>query len=216
MKKELKGLDGKVAIHCTTPVELKMIGSMLGIAEWEINWAIKEIEQGKGVAFDKDNSGRLDYYQEVKYTIIPASLFIALNTDQPDKEPAWTFKTDEELKKFISAFASSKSLTISEYIRSIRTPAFSLQCRDGVVTDPDAFVWVINYGEQPREVQSEKALKMGFTCFTTEQAALTHRLHNTEAIKLSDMEINLGARGEYYWILKEDAENLVNERIDGK
>jgi hypothetical protein len=79
------------------------------------------------------------------------------------------------------------------------------------VTDPEAFVWVTNSGEQPREVQAEKALKMGFTCFTTEQAALTHRHQNTPAIKLSDMTFE----NDYYWISGNVAHNLVNERING-
>ena len=46
---------------------------------------------------------------------------------------------------------------------------------------------------------------------TTKQAAIAHRLHNTAAIKLSDMTYD--AESESYCIGLNAAHNLVNERI---
>jgi hypothetical protein len=131
------------------------------------------------------------------------------NTDQPDTEPAWTFKTDEELKNFLAKFMCSKYATLDAYLTSIRTPAFELVTADNVtVTDRDQVLWVIN-GDQI--VQYDAYFVGVKECFSTKDAAVAHRLHTTPAIKLSDMTFE----NDYYWISGNVAHNLVNERING-
>jgi hypothetical protein len=229
MGKELKGLGGKVAIHCTTPEEVKGVGSLLGIKKTEVNWAIKSLGQELGVAFDKDYSGVLEYYQKEGYTILPAADFIALNTDQPETQPFLDFahemmgvntdhpdKERELLEKFRDYMKISGSwawdTNIDKFLTSIRTPAFSLQCFDGVATDPDAMVYrEIGYGIADAKWAFENPDYGPY--FTTEAAAVAHRLQNTPAIKLSDMEYDPCC--EWYVINEGIAHNLVNERING-
>jgi len=212
MRKELKGLEGKVAIHCTTPEEVDIIGGLLELGEHQFDWAKRQLGDGEQIAIDEKHSGYLEYYTRHGYTILPASDFIALNTDQPDKEPAWIFKTDEELAEMMIAYhdqVPSKRKSALDFLTSIRTPAFSFVTSDNVtVTNPKQTVWrEIGAGLADAKWALENPTFGPY--FTTEQAALTHRHQSTPAIKLSDMTLE----NDYYWIWKEDAHNLVNERI---
>ena len=115
-----------------------------------------------------------------------------------------SFKTDEELKNFVATFLATKG-DFEQFLSSLRKPAIELIKADNVkVTNPEQMVWMIS------SCLKQIAAKHGtnIQCFATEQAAIAHRLHNTPAIKLSDMTLTDG-----YWISTTDAHNLVNERI---
>lgn len=149
---------------------------------------------------------------------------------EPEAAPAWSFKTDEELAMFyidfvrftekstipIEKFAEQPDLTpmknaLSRFFTSKR---FHFQCEDGIVTNPEATVYFINGGVAVINMFAKDASTMPHCApyFSTHAAALNHRRHNTPAIKLSDMTLF----AETYILSKEEAENLVNERINGK
>lgn len=122
---------------------------------------------------------------------------------EPEAAPAWSFKTDDDLADLIGRYEREKyAMSIFDFLSSIRKPAFELICQDGVVTDPEQIVWTLTITKKAKDVKDEPS-------FITHAAAINHRLHNTPAIKLSDMK----DEPNYYWIAKEDAHNLVNERI---
>jgi len=106
---------------------------------------------------------------------------------------------------------------IDSFLSSLRKPAFELITADNVkVTDPEQVVWYVKDivdDLEPKWINWGFAHKLKDECiypmFTTEAAALNHRRHNTPAIKLSDMTLV----NDTYFISKDVAENLVNERI---
>jgi len=132
MKTELKGLNGKVAIHCTTPEEIKAAGQLLvdsGLMDrLHVDYAIEEMEEsGEPMAYceyDGWRHGSLKFAKTNGYTIISASEFIAMNTE-PEAAPAWSFKTDEELKNFVATFLATKG-DFEKFLSSLRKPAFEL------------------------------------------------------------------------------------------
>lgn len=160
------------------------------------------------------------------------------NTDQPDKEPKrgdlvevrdgdtqdWRkaiFLAEVPqivhpiicvMKSMEDEFRNGKEINVVRWKFMRPIPAFSLTCQDGVVHDEFANVWYLVENEIAK-TDARWAKANGYDCFTSEQSALTHRHQNTPAIKLSDMEF---VNGNGYWIAKEKAENLVNERINGK
>jgi len=162
------------------------------------------------IFFQNDHWSRAYPEYKLDYTIADVDFLQKYgNTDQPDKE--------RELLEAFTEYGRQNNCsiydeTIDSFLASIRTPAFSLQCQDGVVTDPEQMVYWYASGLGKSKARDVK--EWGYQCWISPDAALTHRLYNTPAIKLSDLKINLGSRGEYYWILKEDAHNLVNERIN--
>jgi len=101
---------------------------------------------------------------------------------------------------------------IDSFLTSLRKPAFELICQDGVVTDPEQMVWFC-FKKHVYSVTAKGAKNVsdGTVYFSTEQAALEHRRHNTPAIKLSDMVYD--AESDSYCIGLNAAHNLVNERI---
>lgn len=119
-------------------------------------------------------------------------------------------KERELLEAFCAKYGiDRRGSLVSDFLSSLRKPAFELITADNVkVTDPEQMVWMIS------SCLKQIAAKHGtnIQCFATESAAIEYRLHNTPAIKLSDMK----DEPNYYWIAKEDAHNLVNERINGK
>ena len=127
---------------------------------------------------------------------------------EPESAPAWSFKTDEELKNFVATFLATKG-DFDLFLSSLRKPAFELICQDGVVTDPEQRVYYVE-GMDICGNLAQFAPK-DLTCFSTESAALNHRRHNTPAIKLSDMVYD--AESDSYCIGLNAAHNLVNERI---
>jgi hypothetical protein len=128
------------------------------------------------------------------------------NTDQPDKERELLEKYESFRDPFVPRISN-----IDKFLTSIRTPAFSLQCCDEVVTDPEQIVWYVSNGVFG--VLAKDAHLNDDQYFSARESAESHRLHNTPAIKLNDMEI--GKQG-CYWIEKDKAHNLVNERINNK
>jgi len=210
MKTELKGLNGKVAIHCPTQEEYTQVLDLFPMDAKK--------RKSMDFGFDKYGNetciadyglyyGRIDFWKSEGYTIITASEFIALNTDQPDKERELL----EKYESFLDPIVPRTSF-IDKFLASIRTPAFSLQCQDGVVTDPEQMVWFC-FKKHVYSVTAKGAKNVsdGTVYFSTEQAALNHRRHNTPAIKLSDMVYD--AESDSYCIGLNAAHNLVNERI---
>ena len=222
MKKELKGLDSKVAIHCTTPEEKQIVGQMLVdgvdmspasiekalIEDFPICYSI----WGSFWGWEYPN-----WTERNGYTIISAAQFIAMNTE-PEAAPAWSFKTDEELAEMMIAYHDqipSKRKSALDFLSSLRKPAFELITADNVkVTDPEQPIFCYYQGHDGNwKVNEQPAAAATRTegWFSTEQAAVEHRLHNTPAIKLSDMTYD--AESESYCIGLNAAHNLVNERI---
>jgi hypothetical protein len=146
------------------------------------------------------------------YTITDTEFLQKYGNTEPEPAPAWTFKTDDELTYFIATFLASKHQNMSEYIASIRKPAFELICEDGVVTDREQKVWWVSPLFVFNKGKASDMKDWGYRCWISEQAALNHRLHNTPAIKLSDMMFD----NDIYWMSKDKAEKLVNERNNAK
>ena len=210
MKTELKGIDGKVAIHCQTETEAIQVCKIFH--EAGLKWM-------DGTSYLEVNGwsdwGRI-YYNPSEGTATPGNFvdnlpvlsaadFIAMNTE-PEAAPAWSFKTDEELKNFVATFLATKG-DFEQFLSSLRNPAFELICQDGVVTDPEQIVYWNASGLGKSKARDVK--EWGYRCWISEAAALNHRRHNTPAIKLSDMTLV----NDTYFISKDVAENLVNERI---
>ena len=250
MKTELKGIDAKVAIHCTTPELYTQVLDLFPINAEErklMDFGFDEYGNETCIADYGLFYGRIDFWKSEGYTIITAAEFIAMNTEpesdskivgadmicpitkkhcddecctigsecnmsgdeisntEPEPAPAWSFKTDEELKNFVATFLATKG-DFEQFLSSLRNPAFELICQDGVVTDPDQMV----YAEKGSPIAAKNCSKK-LMWFTTESAALNHRRHNTPAIKLSDMVYD--AESDSYCIGLNAAHNLVNERI---
>jgi len=213
MKTELKGIDGKVAIHCTTP---ELYTQVLDL--FPINAEKRELMD---FGFDKYGNetciadyglcyGRIDFWKSEGYTIISASEFIAMNTEpEADKERELLEAFRDYLK---TRGIWSWTVEIDNFLSSLRKPAFELITADGVVTDPEQIVWFFyNDKQHIHDTDAKSAMEKGRQCFTTKQAAVEHRLQNTPAIKLSDMTYD--AESESYCIGLNAAHNLVNERI---
>ena len=205
MKTELKGIDAKVAIHCTTP---ELYTQVLDL--FPINAEKRKLMD---FGFDKYGNetciadyglcyGRIDFWKSEGYTIITAADFIAMNTE-PEAAPAWSFKTDEELKNFVATFLATKG-DFEQFLSSLRKPAFELITTDNVkVTDKNQGVWIIN-GEQI--VQYDAFFVGTRQCFSTRDAAISHIRNTAKVLCLDDW-------GPHNLLRKDVAEHLVNERI---
>lgn len=213
MKKELKGIDGKVAIHCTTQEEYTQVLDLIPMdakKRESMNFGFGKYGNETCIADYGLCYGRIDFWKSEGYTIITAAEFIAMNTEpEADKERELLEAFRDYLK---TRGIWSWTVEIDNFLSSLRKPAFELITADGVVTDPEQRVYYVEgmdiCGNLAQFAQKD------LTCFTTESAAVEHRLHNTAAIKLSDMIYD--ASTGYYVIHKEGAHNLVNERINGK
>ena len=213
MKKELKGIDGKVAIHCTTQEEYTQVLDLIPMdakKRESMNFGFGKYGNETCIADNQLYYGRIDFWKSEGYTIISAAQFIAMNTE-PEAAPAWSFKTDEELKNFVATFLATKG-DFEQFLSSLRKPAFELICQDGVVTDPEQIVWFFyNDKQHIHDTDAKSAMEKGRQCFISKSAAIDHRLNNTPAIKLSDMVYD--AESDSYCIGLNAAHNLVNERI---
>ena len=137
------------------------------------------------------------------------------NTDQPDKDFAWKFKTDEELAMFLSEYETARyEMPIVHFIKSKRKPAFELVTADNVkITNEYQSIFLMGV-DCIDEYEAGQCVRKNYDrpFFSTREAALTHRHQNTPAIKLSDMA---PLDDDCYIIKKDKADKLVNERING-
>jgi len=215
MKKELKGLGSKVAIHCVTPEEYTQVLDLIPMdaaKRKSMDFGFRQYGNNVCVGIYREDFGfgTTDFWKSEGCSIIPASDFIAMNTSL-EASPTWTFKTDDNLKSFVAGFLSGNFANFEEYVEMIRKPAFELVTADNVrVTDPEQIVYWVSSSVSKGKASDMK--QWGCLCWASESAALNHRRHNTPAIKLSDMTLF----AETYILSKEEAENLVNERINGK
>ena len=244
MKTELKGIDAKVAIHCTTPELYTQVLDLFPINAEErklMDFGFDEYGNETCIADYGLFYGRIDFWKSEGYTIITAAEFIAMNTEpesdskivgadmicpitkkhcddecytigsecnmsgdeisntEPEPAPAWSFKTDEELKNFVATFLATKG-DFEQFLSSLRRPAFELICQDGVVTDPEQRVYYVE-GMDICGNLAQFAPK-DLTCFTTESAALEHRRHNTPAFELITADnVKVTDKNQGVWII---------------
>ena len=84
MKKELKGIDGKVAIHCTTQEEYTQVLDLIPMdakKRESMNFGFGKYGNETCIADGQLYYGRIDFWKSEGYTIISASEFIAMNTE---------------------------------------------------------------------------------------------------------------------------------------
>lgn len=238
MKKELKGLTPETAIHCPTEADYQLVLDLFGIVGFkrdDMNKGWKEYTTNTCIADKGHAYGRIKFWQEEGYEIVLASDFLTMN-QEPESEPQWVFKTDEEMQNFLCEayrFQKASSLVLDEsnskkFLASKRNPPFEIQCRDGVIIrDPEQWVWIINeqYGVGTCSIERAKE-RYGDIFWSTEEAATEHRRQSSRVISLGDMvevtpdqlktSLESGGLNEPVYVIRSrQANELLNERING-
>jgi len=226
MKK--RTLPEKTEIECNTKAEYEAVLDALGVEGDErkrLNFGWNRLGVGACVSCKNQNiyaSGVRSY--SLGYTIIPASEWLVENQAivplseefienvgiPVEDKPAWKFQTEEDMEMFLHEFSVDRR-DVKEFLEFMRNPAFELITADGAkITDPEQDV----YWCSPNSVASQPAGKVkewGYTCFSTEQAALSQLKKMARVICLDDLGIRIEA--EEYFIPVYVASKLVNQRL---